>query len=103
MESENNKRNGKWIWTKDWTEEDKKVPRLIWFCTEIEKRPGTGPEKSDTEKEGSERIATIRITADCRYKLYVNGNLIQYGPAKGDRNIHYIDNVEIVKNIINMV
>ncbi len=55
MESENNKRNGKWIWTKDWTEEDKKVPRLIWFCTEIEKRPGTGPEKSDSDKEGSER------------------------------------------------
>ena len=95
MESENNKRNGKWIWTKDWTEEDKKVPRLIWFCTEIEKRPGTGPEKSDSDKEGSERTAAIRITADCRYKLYINGKLIQYGPAKGDRNIHYIDKAEI--------
>ena len=80
----NDKRNGKWIWTADWTKEDSKLPRLVWFYTEI---------RSKSAKE--EMPDAIRITADCRYKLYINGKLLQYGPAKGDHEVHYLDTAEI--------
>lgn len=37
----------------------------------------------------------IRITADTRYKLYVNDVFIQFGPSKGDDKIRYIDEMDI--------
>ncbi len=82
MTAKNKKRNGKWIWTSDWTQEDSRSPRLVWFYTEIE---GKGGKAAGTDG--------IRITADCRYKLYIDGEPVQYGPAKGDHQIHYVDTV----------
>ena len=82
MTAINKKRNGKWIWTADWTQEDSRSPRLVWFYTEIE---GKGGKAAGTDG--------IRITADCRYKLYIDGEPVQYGPAKGDHEVHYLDNV----------
>ena len=37
----------------------------------------------------------IRISADSRYKLYVNGRLAEIGPSKGDRQVWFYDEVEI--------
>ena len=62
MTAKNKKRNGKWIWTSDWTQEDSRSPRLVWFYTEIE---GKGGKAAGTDG--------IRITADCRYKVYIDG------------------------------
>lgn len=84
----NDNKKGKWIWTADWTEEDRRVPRLVWFYTEIKKESGK-----------QEIPDIIRITADCRYKLYINGKLIQYGPAKGDHKVHYLDTAEIGRHL----
>lgn len=69
---------GGWIWTNGWNEEDSKTPRLVYFRKEI-----------------VAATAEIGITADCRYKLYVNGKLTQYGPAKGDHRVHYIDKAQL--------
>lgn len=77
-------KTGTWIWTADWREEDSRAVRLVWFYTEIESESG-----EDMEPH------VIRITADCRYKLYINGKLVQYGPAKGDHKVHYLDTAEI--------
>ncbi len=82
MTAINKKRNGKWIWTADWTQEDSRSPRLVWFYTEIEGKSG--------KAAGTDGI---RITADCRYKLYIDGEPVQYGPAKGDHEVHYLDTV----------
>ena len=38
----------------------------------------------------------LQISADSRYKLYVNGKLAELGPSKGDRQLWYLDEVELV-------
>lgn len=39
--------------------------------------------------------APIQITADSRYKLYVNGAFVEAGPACGDGKVWYVDTVDI--------
>lgn len=45
------------------------------------------------------RPCKLRISADTRYKLYCNGELISLGPAKGDRNVWYYDTADITPHL----
>ena len=49
-----------WIWTPDWTAEDRLETRIVYFrkAIELDSVPESLP---------------VRISADSRYKLYVNG------------------------------
>lgn len=39
----------------------------------------------------------IKITADSRYKLYINGVLVEVGPNKGNFQEHFYDTVDLTK------
>ena len=76
-----NSRNN-WICPVNWTEEDRKQTRLVCyratlFCGEV-------PEHR-----------TLQISADSRYKLFVNGTFLSFGPAKGDGEVRYYDTVDL--------
>jgi hypothetical protein len=38
----------------------------------------------------------LRVSADSRYKLYVNNTFVEYGPAKGHDQVWYYDEIDIV-------
>ena len=59
-----------WIWTEDWTVEDQLQSRIIYF------------RKTFSLDRETIRTKQLRISADSRYKLYVNGCFVQEGPQK---------------------
>ena len=71
-----------WIWTPEWIHEDKKSPRIVYFRKAVEL--SEIPEK-----------VYLNISADTRYKLYVNGFLVEIGPSKGDREVWFYDRVDL--------
>lgn len=86
-------KNSNWIWNPDWSAEDKNCPRVMHFrkLVKLEEEPYEG---------------RINISADTRYKLYVNDRLAEVGPSRGDHQIWFYDTVDILpylkkgKNII---
>lgn len=75
--------NVKWIWTDQWTAVDKDSPSLVLFRRELYL----------TEKPEQ---AKLKISADSRYKLFVNGQMAEMGPSRGDLNIWFFDEVDLL-------
>lgn len=78
--------NSNWIWILSWSDADKKIPRTVLFrknikLTEI-------PQKAELE-----------ISADTRYKLYINNDLVEVGPSKGDKSIWFKDHLDITRHL----
>lgn len=71
-----------WIWIPDWKAEDKEIARVVYFRRTV-----------TLHEVPSEFI--IHISADSRYKLYINKELVEIGPSKGDRWIWYYDTIDI--------
>ena len=71
-----------WIWLPEYKEDLKQEPVYVLFRKEYV-----------IEQVESEMV--IRISADTRYKLYINGRFVEYGPARGDDKIWYVDEINI--------
>ena len=75
-------RDTRWIWKPDVNLEEKDIPVFVLFRKTflMRKIPVRG---------------TLLISADSRYKLYINGKLAEVGPARGDRQVWFLDTVDI--------
>ena len=71
-----------WIWTDRLTAKELSDPLLVYFRKKVTLRE---------KHQGVE----IKISADTRYKLYVNGAFVEAGPSKGDREVWFVDTVDI--------
>lgn len=71
-----------WMWIPEWEKADQERAHLVYF------------RKIFVLNEVPESLR-IRISADTRYKLWVNGALVEAGPVKGDRLVWYVDEVEL--------
>lgn len=78
--------NSNWIWIPSWSDEDKKIPRTVLF------------RKSVKLTETSQK-AELEISADTRYKLYINNALVEVGPSKGDKSIWFKDHLDITRHL----
>ena len=76
---EDKKQNG-WICTDDEQQSDEK--RILLFRKVI-------------ELSAIPVDCLLRITADSKYKLYINGEFVNTGPQKGDDSIWYFDELDI--------
>ncbi|PVH77697.1 glycoside hydrolase family 78 protein [Cadophora sp. DSE1049] len=75
----------KWIWHPEWKDESdgNSAGGFVHFRRLIVlKRPPTKPFR-------------IQITADTKYKLYVNDELVSVGPVKGDEQLWFYDEVNL--------
>lgn len=74
-----------WVWVPVWTPEDDAEPRIVYFRKEFTIDAGNVPKEN-----------VIRITADSRYKLYINGQFVQEGPQKAlSLKEWYVDSADI--------
>ena len=73
-----------WIWHPDWVDHDQKsAGSLVQFRKQL-----------DLETVPSNPLK-IQITADTKYKLYVNSNMVHAGPVKGDEHMWFYDEVDV--------
>lgn len=72
-----------WIWLKDWNAQDKEEPVLVLFRKVIR----------ISEKV---KCAFFHISADSRYKLYINGQFAEFGPSRGDLQVWFYDEVDVL-------
>lgn len=71
-----------WIWCEQEDYPKVKKNQLVYFRKEF-----------DFEVRPHEM--SIKITADAKYKLYVNGQLTAVGPQKGDHHIQFVDTIDL--------
>lgn len=71
-----------WIWLPNWKEKEEEEPTIAYFRKSmiLEKVP---------------QDFTIKISADSRYKLYINGQLCEVGPSKGDQKKWFYDEKDV--------
>ena len=77
------KSNSNWIWSPSWSAQDKEQPRVMLFRKVI-------------ILSSQPKRAKIKLSADTRYKLYVNNQLVEVGPSRGDLQIWFYDTVDIL-------
>lgn len=84
------------IWIPSWSQKDDCEAKIVYFRKEFV-----------ADEMDLLNTRTVRISADSRYKLYVNGNFIQEGPQKPlDRMEWFVDKADLqpfLNNGINII
>lgn len=78
------RKDSNWIWIKEWNDYYSPVPMLVLFRRQL-------------EYKAEPKETTIQISADSRYKLYINGTFVEVGPSKGDKQIWFVDELDITR------
>ena len=73
-----------WIWTSGSYDQDR--ASVIFFRKEL-------------VLEEDVKSAVFKISADSRYRLYINGVSAAQGPCKGDRHVWYYDEVDLSREL----
>lgn len=76
-----------WIWTPEWTQIDQSEAAFVYFRKEL--ILDTCPSRF-----------LIQVSADSRYRLYVNGESVAFGPCKGDDQIWHFEEVDIASYLV---
>jgi hypothetical protein len=76
-----------WIWSPSWSSvrQDEAVIMLFRRSICLDAAPVSG---------------SIQISADTRYKLYVNDVLLETGPSRGDAQVWFYDTVELLPHLV---
>lgn len=86
---ENHYWNAKWIWdVKQPEANDVLEHHLVYFRRNFHLAEGINPK------------LMIDITADSRYRLYVNGNSVCVGPCKGDQHVHFYESLDVSEYLV---
>ncbi len=72
-----------WIWTRNWDSGCDRRPVAVLFRKKV-------------YLNGKAKQADVKISADSRYKLFVNGTFVEAGPSKGDGQIWFYDKVSLM-------
>jgi alpha-L-rhamnosidase len=71
-----------WIWTEEWKHADNEKPALVLF-------------RKTFDLQDKPKSYLINVSADSRYRLYVNGISVSIGPCKGDDTVWYYETVDV--------
>ena len=81
-------KEAKWVWTPEWGPEDESGSgKFVYFRKVFELGAGGV-------------TCTARVSADSRYRLYVNGQRACFGPCKGDHNTWYYETVDLTPYLV---
>ena len=69
------------IWAKNWQDHKKEKPTIVYF------------------RKKFKHASCIKISANSRYKLYINGVFVQEGPQKGTTESAFLDPADVGKVI----
>jgi len=83
---ENRYWKGQWIWDVQQPEADSGLQHLLVYFR-----------RSFHIADGINAKLSIEITADSRYRLYVNSHSVAIGPCKGDGDTQYYEKVDVSK------
>jgi alpha-L-rhamnosidase len=86
---ENRYWKGKWIWDVKQPEANENSEHVLVYFRRTFRVP-----------EGVNPNLKLDITADSRYRLFVNGLSVTVGPCKGDRHVQYYETVDVSKYLV---
>jgi alpha-L-rhamnosidase len=71
-----------WIWIPSWNEKDKEAPQIVYF-------------RKVLELDAVPAQFIVKLSADSRYKFYINEKLVEVGPSKGDNKVWFYEEKDI--------